>query len=196
MDVEHVTLREGIEKAESFIRDTLTLAKLDNALQVLPQDTTFAIVIEAVERGLAESFTEMDVSGASFRVSNTGGIRGSFVGYLCLSASMCRVYNNAGQLVAAQPIAQVQIDYGLNIVTVGDKRFRINNATPIADAAGHFESNASGFYNGLAPLYKLLEAGGASGNKQAAKRNSTVFMIVFVVLFIGLTIVIMTHSKK
>ena len=171
MDIQSLEPQQEFQTALTMSTDVIALIQSDTAAAVLPPDTTFAIVLEALERDINESFVSMTVSptiglgsiGVQAGIGSDNGVRGRFVGYFSIGGGMFRVHKDK-QLLIEEPIANISAaqEQGEYVIRTTTKKFKISSPLSIQTTPGGFESAASGFNGGLNPFFTKLTAGGAT----------------------------------
>ena len=198
MEINNYTPQDIVQKNIAFVTDTAKLTRADTALQILPPDTQFAIVIEAIERNAGESFAEMDTASTGMAGAATvgsEGLRGRFVGYAAVGSQKLRIYRGS-QLLFEEQVSNVRAHFkGGCIIGNSTKVYKIISVLQITVAV-QFESHASGLNGGLDPLLNTLQAGGAAVERPS-KTLSAVFAIMLLVFLVamGLAVLIFGHKK-
>lgn len=171
MEVNKYSVTQVLQKTAGVFADMVAMKKFENARQILPSDTTYAIVCEVVEREVGEEFNELDIRTTlgvptSFNSSPIGGLRGRYVAYLALNATRFRIITRDGQIKADEPFANIHVSVstkfgigGTNILTTPTHKYVLGQLA-IIDANPDFQSEITPGV-GIDPLYGLMSAGGA-----------------------------------
>lgn len=215
MNIKNYRFADQANKSVQVLGLIRPLVQADSPFgQQLPNDTRFALVIEAIDKDFNQSFVEMDVNinPMTDREDISGeGFVGRFLGYLTFTENKMRIYkvldldstqcqdqqanvvsqNQTIQLFYETDIAKLssQLDWGTYVLTDGTKKFKLVNVWPISRAEGRFESKSGGFQAGLKPLYAYINSHG--GNIKFAK-SFNIWAVVIIIIAVALTIFIMT----
>lgn len=198
MEINNYTPQDIVQKNIGFTFDTVTLSKADTAAQILPPDTQFAVVIEAIERAAGESFDEIDTTTVGLAATATmgsEGMRGRFVGYAAISPGVLRIYNG-NQLIFEEQLSNVQAElrYGC-FVSNASKTYKILEIYAINGA--QFASNANGLNGGYNPFLDALQTGGVMVQRPSQTQSKAV-AIILILFFIGvgLAVILFGHGQK
>ncbi len=191
-----------MQAATTYSLDVVKLTKLETALKILPTDTSFAIVVQALERDINDSFWSTVAAptfngsiGMGVNVDADQGLEGRFIGYFAVASDKLRVYKN-DQLYLEDDISNVSVNrhQGEFVVSTLTKKFKVSTPMPIQNSQGHFTSTANGFNGGFNPFFDLLQAQGAKVTKPS--NVSFIIFFVFVLLIIGGFVALTIFGKK
>lgn len=211
-------LINSVKASGESIAAIMRLQKGDKAISLLPPDTKFAVVIEAIQRGINDTFWETDTNVATMSGEfSAEGIVGRFIGYLAFTDSKVRIYQalDENAVASGQPTADfilqgtgetlqllmeeefanmaVSLMQGEFVLSNSAQKFKLLQPYPISHLDGRFESSATGFYNGLSPALKFMQAHGVQ--TQGATQQVKTLWIIFVVIFVAATASVILLSR-
>jgi hypothetical protein len=80
------------------------------------------------------------------------------------------------------------------VITTPTQKFKLLQPYTITHLNGRFESSATGFQNGLSPMFKYMQAHGAQ-TQAASKQSNAIAIIILVVIVIGVIAVVLLSKK-
>lgn len=195
-------LGKAFPKAVESVYAVRQLVRADVANQFIPPDTRFAILVEAIERDINDSFIEVGaISPLDFRVTNAGVV-GRFLGYITASDTHLRIYKmldlditkpdliNASVVNELKPQLVVE-DLIVNISSESEdtfptlktstKKYRFMAVYPISGNKS-YESRAAGVQSGLRSLFIYLKSKGAKVPPISTFRGLLPFIIISLVI--------------
>lgn len=189
------------------------LADGDRAASIVPADSAFVLVAEAIARNASESFYENDTSAAMLTwVRTAEGVTGRFVAYISCSQSKLRIQQvldigaaasgQEGALESATGDMQAQLlldedfanvtltnEQGSFVISNGQQKFKLLAPYQLKNTNGRFSSSAAGFEGGWSPFFKYLQAHGVNtGIVSKTNTSAIIFFAIFAIIFAAIFI--------